>query len=133
MAFGITSDITIIKKDITIEETSVPKSSPNSSMKIPVAIVVHRVLAILFPINKVLMTFSLILSMPSNSSALLLPSDFSFWIRPGEVAVIAVSVAEIKAAKPRRHATTDTTIKSINLFFKKNQLPDTNLVDIIAI
>lgn len=119
IALGITSANTIIKIDITIDETIVPKSSPKSSINMPVDIVVHKVLAIQLPIRRVLITFSLILRIDNNSSALLLPSDFSFWMRPGDVAVIAVSVAEIKPDTASKQTTKDMTIRSINLFFKK--------------
>lgn len=117
IALGITSENTIIKKDITMEEIIVPASSPRTSINKLVAKVVHKVLAILLPISNVLMTLSLIFMTCRTSAARLLPSDFNLCNFPGAEAVIAVSVADIRPAIASKHIMMDTTIK--NIIYKK--------------
>jgi len=131
IAFGTTSENTMIKNDMTIDEIMVPYSLPNISKKTPVAIVVDKVFAMLVPIKRVLITFSLIFKIPRSISAFLLPSNLSFWIIPGEVAITAVSAADIIPAIHNISRTKDTTIMVVIDKVLKKHLLNINLIDIM--
>jgi hypothetical protein len=119
MAFGTTSEKTIITKDITIDATTVPISSPSISMNKLVAIVVHKVLARLLPISNVLITLSFIFMIFSTVVALLLPSDFNLCNFPGADAVIDVSPAAISAPKASNPIIRDIIRKTIYVYLLK--------------
>ena len=119
IAFGTTSEKTIITNDITIDETTVPKSSPSTSMNKLVAIVVHRVLERLLPISNVLITLSLILIIFRTVIARLLPSDLNLCNFPGAEAVIEVSPAAIEAPKSSSAIIKNISRKNICVYLLK--------------
>jgi hypothetical protein len=93
IALGKTSQNTIITIDIRKDAKAVP-CSPYKSINKVVTRLVERILTRVLATSKLLISFPLFFNNLTTSAALLLPSDLSLCILPGEEPVTAVSEAE---------------------------------------